>query len=95
MAVWLRVPPPRPNTEWLSGTPDQTNSHRPASPLRPNCVGKGGGSPALKAVTRDVWTQFLDFAVLRPDFADYDPDGAWPLVFDEFVDHAKAQPPPA
>eukprot|EP00667_Euglena_gracilis_P011704 EG_transcript_11963 len=48
-----------------------------------------------KAVTRDVWTQFLDFAVLRPDFADYDPDGAWPLVFDEFVDHAKAQPPPA
>lgn len=41
-----------------------------------------------RAISRDIWTQFLDFTSLRPDLSDYDADGAWPLVFDEFVEHA-------
>eukprot|EP00670_Eutreptiella_braarudii_P009533 CAMPEP_0174311850 /NCGR_PEP_ID=MMETSP0810-20121108/3951_1 /TAXON_ID=73025 ORGANISM="Eutreptiella gymnastica-like, Strain CCMP1594" /NCGR_SAMPLE_ID=MMETSP0810 /ASSEMBLY_ACC=CAM_ASM_000659 /LENGTH=324 /DNA_ID=CAMNT_0015420153 /DNA_START=103 /DNA_END=1077 /DNA_ORIENTATION=+ len=43
-----------------------------------------------KAITKDVWYQFLDFTNLKPDLSDYDVDGAWPVLFDEFVDHAKA-----
>jgi hypothetical protein len=40
-------------------------------------------------VAKDVWAQFLDFAALKPDLSDYDVDGAWPVLFDEFVEHAK------
>ena len=43
-----------------------------------------------KAITKDVWYQFLDFSTLQADLSDYDFDGAWPMLFDEFVEHAKA-----
>eukprot|EP00668_Euglena_longa_P032449 GGOE01041785.1.p1 GENE.GGOE01041785.1~~GGOE01041785.1.p1 ORF type:complete len:352 (-),score=107.59 GGOE01041785.1:487-1446(-) len=46
-----------------------------------------------KAITRDVWAQFLDFTALQPGFTDYDVDGAWPSLFDEFVDHMKVPAP--
>lgn len=42
-----------------------------------------------KAITRDVWQQFLDFSKLKPDFSDYDADSAWPVLFDEFVEYAQ------
>eukprot|EP01062_Namystynia_karyoxenos_P074572 TRINITY_DN7150_c1_g1_i1.p1 TRINITY_DN7150_c1_g1~~TRINITY_DN7150_c1_g1_i1.p1 ORF type:complete len:343 (+),score=85.75 TRINITY_DN7150_c1_g1_i1:79-1029(+) len=44
-----------------------------------------------RAISKDVWHQFSDFARLRPDFADYDAvNGAWPVLFDEFVEHIRA-----
>ncbi|KAL0483643.1 hypothetical protein AKO1_011484 [Acrasis kona] len=43
-----------------------------------------------KAVTKDTWQQFLEFVKnVKPDLSDYDPDQAWPVVIDEFVEHLK------
>lgn len=43
-----------------------------------------------KAVPKDTWNLFLDF--LRstdPLYSNYDCEGAWPVVIDEFVEYAK------
>eukprot|EP01027_Heterolobosea_sp_BB2_P010536 GEZU01015453.1.p1 GENE.GEZU01015453.1~~GEZU01015453.1.p1 ORF type:complete len:289 (-),score=93.66 GEZU01015453.1:206-994(-) len=43
-----------------------------------------------KAISRDTWTQFLDFInTVNPDFSNYDEDGAWPVMIDEFVEYAR------
>jgi hypothetical protein len=42
-----------------------------------------------KGISKDVWLQFLDFTALKHDMSDYDPAGAWPVLFDEFVEHYK------
>lgn len=43
-----------------------------------------------KAVSRDTWNVLLDFMnTIDSDFSNYDPSGAWPLVYDEFVEYVK------
>ena len=40
-----------------------------------------------KAVTRDTWSQTLEFSrLIGPDLEGYDPAGAWPYLIDEFVE---------
>ncbi|KAI8069265.1 Cullin binding-domain-containing protein [Gongronella butleri] len=43
-----------------------------------------------KAISKDTWTLFLDFA-LQPNFDvdTHDAEGAWPILIDEFVDYLK------
>jgi len=39
-----------------------------------------------KGITEDVWTQTLEFArEVKPHLSNYDPDGAWPGLLDDFV----------
>ncbi|EYU33798.1 hypothetical protein ABFS82_08G159800 [Erythranthe guttata] len=41
-----------------------------------------------KAISRDTWAQLLEFArTVDPALSNYDPDGAWPYLIDEFVDY--------
>eukprot|EP00695_Tsukubamonas_globosa_P003928 TRINITY_DN920_c0_g1_i1.p1 TRINITY_DN920_c0_g1~~TRINITY_DN920_c0_g1_i1.p1 ORF type:complete len:280 (+),score=105.98 TRINITY_DN920_c0_g1_i1:60-842(+) len=43
-----------------------------------------------KAVGKDTWQQFLEFTrTIDESFSNYDTDGAWPIVLDDFVDYAK------
>jgi len=45
---------------------------------------KEGG---LKAVSRDIWDQILEFSKdIKADFSNLEDDGAWPGVVDEFVE---------
>ncbi|XP_002967683.2 DCN1-like protein [Selaginella moellendorffii] len=40
------------------------------------------------AITEDTWRQVLEFSrVVHEDLSNYDPEGAWPVLVDEFVDH--------
>ncbi|EFO98588.1 CRE-DCN-1 protein [Caenorhabditis remanei] len=42
-------------------------------------------------ITRDTWNLFWDFIVLsRADLSDYDDEGAWPVLIDQFVDHCRS-----
>jgi len=41
----------------------------------------------VKAVTKDVWDMLLTFATsVEDDMSDYDDDGAWPVLIDDFVE---------
>jgi len=40
----------------------------------------------LKTVSSDVWHQLWEFARdIKPDLSNYEVDGAWPVLFDDFV----------
>lgn len=42
------------------------------------------------AVSKDTWLMLYDLATqVKPDLSDYDMNGAWPVVIDEFVEWAK------
>jgi DCN1-like protein 1/2 len=44
----------------------------------------------VKCVNRDAWRQMLEFARVYPKSIDnFDADGAWPLLFDEFVEYVQ------
>jgi len=44
----------------------------------------------LKGIGRDTWALLLNFMQETNDtMTNYDPDGAWPLIIDEFVEFAK------
>jgi len=44
----------------------------------------------LKGIGRDTWALLLNFMQETNDsMSNYDPDGAWPLIIDEFVEFAK------
>ncbi|POY72896.1 hypothetical protein BMF94_4057 [Rhodotorula taiwanensis] len=48
---------------------------------------KGG-----RAVSKDSWNLFLDFArTIDPAFKQYDEDAAWPSVIDDFVEYARSR----
>ncbi|KAH9612824.1 hypothetical protein KSS87_008259 [Heliosperma pusillum] len=41
-----------------------------------------------KAISRDTWAQLLEFVrSVDPQLANYDAEGAWPYLIDEFVDY--------
>jgi len=41
---------------------------------------------SYKAVNRDQWTSFLEFCkTIEPDLSNYDENGSWPVMLDEFV----------
>ncbi|KAK9057082.1 hypothetical protein SSX86_024449 [Deinandra increscens subsp. villosa] len=41
-----------------------------------------------KAISRDTWSQLLEFArSVDPTLSNYDADGAWPYLIDEFVEY--------
>jgi len=46
----------------------------------------------LKGVGRDTWNLLLAFAhTINSDFSNYDEDGAWPIIIDEFVEYGRAK----
>lgn len=43
-----------------------------------------------RALSRDTWTQLFEFArTIKPDFSNFDENGAWPYLLDDFVDNMK------
>ncbi|KAM1122827.1 hypothetical protein ACFX2I_004320 [Malus domestica] len=43
-----------------------------------------------KAISRDTWSQLLEFATaVDPSLSNYDAEGAWPYLIDEFVEYLK------
>nr|CAB3236529.1 DCN1-like protein 5 [Phallusia mammillata] len=43
-----------------------------------------------KVINRDQWNNVLEFSrMIQPDLSNYDMDGAWPVLLDEFVEYIK------
>lgn len=50
------------------------------------------GTQDVKCVTKDVWEMLGTFATdVADDMSDYDEDGAWPVLIDDFVEWYKAK----
>ncbi|CAM9606997.1 unnamed protein product [Choristocarpus tenellus] len=48
--------------------------------------------PATLRITFDQWCSFLEFCVtVGDDLAEYDEDGAWPILLDEFVEDLRSK----
>ncbi|XP_074649813.1 DCN1-like protein 4 [Tubulanus polymorphus] len=47
-----------------------------------------------KVINKDQWCNVLEFSrTIQPDLSNYDEDGAWPVMLDEFVDWLREQRP--
>lgn len=45
-----------------------------------------------KAISRDTWNLLLEFVRnVHSDLSNYDEDGAWPVLIDDFVHYMKQQ----
>eukprot|EP00928_Gymnodinium_smaydae_P056216 TRINITY_DN39632_c0_g1_i1.p1 TRINITY_DN39632_c0_g1~~TRINITY_DN39632_c0_g1_i1.p1 ORF type:complete len:290 (-),score=46.57 TRINITY_DN39632_c0_g1_i1:192-947(-) len=43
------------------------------------------------AISKDTWMMLYDLATaVKPDLSDYDENGAWPVLLDEFVEYVKS-----
>lgn len=62
-------------------------------PLREEfCEWANANMRGKKVINRDLWMMVLKFATEVPaDLSTYDENPAWPVVFDEFVEHYRAQ----
>jgi len=46
-----------------------------------------------KVINKDQWCNILEFSKsIHPDLSNYDEDGAWPVLLDEFVEWLKSRP---
>jgi DCN1-like protein 1/2 len=45
----------------------------------------------VKGISKDQWNLLLEFSrTVKPDLSNYDSEGAWPVIYDDFVDYIRA-----
>jgi len=63
----------------------------PRYPLMSDVVGFLNEKSAYKAANKDLWAMMLEFCEsVNPNLTDYEGDGAWPTLLDDFVSWKKA-----